>query len=512
MQSILTVLVVILILRPIEGQALSFDSAASDIQSDVVVSRRTIKVRGTALSYIARAGFILLRDETRGEVSAKVFFASYTVEPRRGEPLRPLTFYANGGPGEPATLSYVGPRYLNGGRAEGQLPSPPYEMVDNPDTWLTMTDLVLIDPVGTGYSRASNPEYTSAFYNPDGDAESVAQFMQLYLQRYDPNKRQPIFVAGPSYATLRFALVADIAPRRGIPLSGLILASSALGNEPQPPPFSDLPDTNLAYALDLPTLTATAFFHKKLSHDLQRNFDDALAQAESWAADEYPKLLEHRNDLSGDQLRAGAAEMARLTGLAPEVVLYNRFRVLPDAFLREQLGAEWTPLGLYDSRKLKADQAADRQNPKWTTVLSDLYLSGELQVRSDMPYSYDPILSLKWSCGITCTANPQAFVRLRHAMRENPSLQVMITNGYYDFATPYFGTKRAISQLEPELRSRVSVTYYKAGHKTPPEHREEVARFIQKVSATRRKMGTAHIQSTRWPTITRVGLGSDLDR
>jgi carboxypeptidase C (cathepsin A) len=370
-------------------------------------------------------------------------------------------------------------------------------MVDSQDTWLTMTDLVLIDPVGTGYSRATNPEYTSEFYNPDGDAESVAHFIQLYLKRYAPANRQPIFVAGPSYATIRSALIADIAHRRGIRLSGLILGSSALGDEPKPTLPSDLPDTNLAYALNFPTFTATAFFHKKLTPDLQRNFDGALEQAESWAGNEYPKLLEPRNDLSGDQLRAGAAEMARLTGLSPEVLLYNRFRVLPDAFLRELLGADWTPLGLYDSRKLKADEAANGWDPKWNTVLADLYLGGELQVRSEMPYAADPILLLKWNCGINCGANPQVLLKLQRAMRQNPSLQVMITNGYFDFATPYFGTKRAISQLEPDLKSRVSLTDYEAGHKLPPEHRDEVARFIQKVSAITRKMRSAHVQGAR---------------
>ena len=119
---------------------------------------------------------------------------------------------------------------------------------------------MFIDPVGAGYSRVTQSEYASEFYNPDGDAESVAQFMQIYLKRYDPAVRQPIFFAGPSYATLRSALVADIAHRRGIPLRGLILASSALANQPNQPPLSDV-----VYALNLPTFTATAFFHKKKS-------------------------------------------------------------------------------------------------------------------------------------------------------------------------------------------------------------------------------------------------------
>jgi carboxypeptidase C (cathepsin A) len=497
MRPILSVFLLILIIRPTEARSLSFGSAPSNIEGGVVVSQHTVRVRDSSLTYVARAGFIPLRDEVTGEVHAEMFFTSYTVMPRRGVPARPMTFYTNGGPGEPATLSYLGPRTLRGWVPEGQLPPPPYEMVDNQETWLTMTDLVFIDPVGTGYSRATKAEHESEFYNQDGDAASVAQFIQLYLERYSSAKRQPIFVAGLSYGTIRSALLADIAPRRGISLAGIILASSALGDQPNPPPLSDLAENNPAYVLNVPTFTATAFFHQKLTPDLQRNFDEALKQAESWAGDEYPKLLADRNDLSGDQLKSAAAKMARLTGLSPEVLLYNRFRVLPDVFLRELLRAEWSPVGLYDSRKLKVDQAADGWDPKWETVLADIYIGRELQFRTDVPYAADPILFLKWNCTSNCGFNPQALAKLQHAMREQPSMRVMTTNGYYDFATPYFGTKHAISQLEPSLRSRFRPTFYMAGHKLPAEHRAEVEKFIQSVSATTRKMGPARTQGAR---------------
>jgi len=190
--------------------------------------------------------------------------------------------------------------------------------------------------------------------------------------------------------------------------------------------------------------------------------------------------------------------MARLTGLSPEVVLYNRFRLSPDAFLRELLGAEWTPLELYDSRMLKVDQSTNWLDPRWFTVLSDLYLGKELKIKSDMPYVGDTFAVAKnWSCSFHCTDNPQALVRLQHAMRENSSLQIMITNGYFDFATPYFGTKRTFSQLEPDLQSRVSITYYKSGHHSPPEHREVVARFIERVSVIPKKSENVHAQSAQ---------------
>jgi carboxypeptidase C (cathepsin A) len=465
------------------------DSARPDAGTEVMITRHTIQVDSTPLAYTARAGFIPLPDEVTGEVRAKIFFVSYTVQPTRGMPARSLTFYTAGGPVEPATLEDLGPRSLKNVTLEGQLPPPPYAMVDNQQTWLPMTDLVLIDPVGTGYSHATKPEYATHYYNRDADAESIAQFIQLYLQRYESSRRQPLFVAGTSYGSIRSALIADIANRRGIPLRGLILTSSGLANQPRQPrpnprkeqlPF-ELSD--LSYIQLLPTFTATAFFHKKLSTDLERALHQTLAQAEAWAADLYPKVLEQAGVFTPEQLHAAAVTMARLTGLSPEVILEHHFRFMPDAFLRELLGAKWTPLGLVDSRILDGDPAPSAADPNWAPVLASVYLTGELQFRSKTPYESGALVGLVgWHCGgkNDCTAAPDAFARLQRAMRANPALRVMITNGYYDLDCPYFGTTLAIRQLEPSLRKRVKVTDYESGHFTPPlEHRAAVAGFIQ---------------------------------
>jgi carboxypeptidase C (cathepsin A) len=486
------VFAIFLLFRVSPAHSLPSDSAGPGVGSEVVITRHTIEVNSIPLAYTARAGFIPLLDEATGEVHAKMFFVSYTVEPRRGMPARPLTFYTNGGPGEPATLDALGPRSLKNVTVAGKLPPPPYAMVDNRQTWLPMTDLVLIDPVGTGYSHATRPEYAPQYYNRDGDAESVAQFIQLYLQRYESSKRQPIFVAGTSYGSIRSALIADIANRRAIALRGLILASSALANQPRQYPHNprtgDLPFelSELSYIQLLPTFAATSFFHRKLSPDLQRTFHKTLEQAEAWAANQYPKILDQADVLSREQLQAAAAEMARLTGLSPEVILEHHFRLLPDMFLRELLGPKWTPWGLRDSRILDGDPAPIEGDPNWAPVLASVYLGGELQFRSEIPYvTYGVVALAEWHCGVNndCTATPEAFGRLRRAMRANPSLRVMITNGYYDLGCPYFGTKLAIGQLEPDLRERVTVTVYQSGHFVPPEDRAAVSRFLQSAAA-----------------------------
>ena len=353
---------------------------------------------------------------------------------------------------------------------------------------------MLIDPVGTGYSRATRPEYAAQYYNTDGDTQAIAQFIRQYLQRYDPALRQPVFVGGASYGATRSALIADAAKRHGLHLRGLILVASLLGNEPRQG-YQGVP-SDRGYMLQLPTMTATAFFHKKLAPDLQRNFDEALGQAETWATNEYPNILAHADSLTNEQRQASAAQMARLTGLSPEAILGDEFRkpfrIPPDAFLRELFGEDWMPVGLFDSRILKNDKAASESGEIRNPDLAALYLGGELQFKSEIPYANgleDTGANAGWYHDQATnedleTISPKAWVRLQRAMRENPSLRVMITNGYFDLRCPYFGTKTAISQLEPDLRERITVTYLHTGHIQTSEARPAIAEFIRSTLAT----------------------------
>jgi len=252
--------------------------------------------------------------------------------------------------------------------------------------------------------------------------------------------------------------------------------------------------SDLTYIQLLPTFTATAFFHRKLSPNLQRNFDETLGQAERWATRDYPEVMAQGDRSNRKLLRAAAAEMGRLTGLSPNVILKYRFRIPPSDFLEELLGAESTPLGVDDSRRTKADEGRGGVDRDWYAVLPSLYLGRELHFKSQAPYaSVLAPLSVNiffhgWDCyagddNSTCLATPQTWLRLQRAMRDNPSLRVMITNGYYDTGCPYFGTKMAVSQLAPDLKARVSVIDFQAGHSLPPDLREAVATFIQRTLA-----------------------------
>jgi len=273
--------------------------------------------------------------------------------------------------------------------------------------------------------------------------------------------------------------------------------------------------SDLTYIQLLPTFTATAFFHKKLSPNLERNFDETLGQAEGWATRIYPKVLAQADGSNRKLLRAAAAEMGRLTGLSSDVILKYKFRIEPSHFLEELLGADSTPIGVLDSRSTKADEATSGYSLNWYPVLSSLYLGRELHFKSRVPYAsfLDPpsvnVFFHGWNCEArdddsNCLATPRTWLRLQRAMRENPSLRVMITNGYYDTGCPYFGTKMAISQLSPNLKQRVSGIYFQAGHSPSPELRAAVASFIQSTLAKSQAYpktdvrGVALVSSNGW--------------
>ena len=245
------------------------------------LQHRSIVVNGKKLSYTERAGFIPLRLPETGEVTGEIFFTAYTVDPVAGASPRPITFNWDGGPGGAATLSSSGPRTL---ARDGD------KLVDNPATVLDLSDLVYVDEIGTGYSRMTDVKYRDLFYNTLGDAESVTEFIRIYLKRYDPSSTAPVFITGGSYGSIRAPLVAHIAARRHIIVRGLYMEGIGLDYS--------YPISDLSYALLIPTFTAAAHAHKKLPPDLQGDFQSALRQSEHWALGEYLSALARGNSLS----------------------------------------------------------------------------------------------------------------------------------------------------------------------------------------------------------------------
>ena len=252
------------------------------------------------LRYSVTTGLMPLKSDT-GQVEARIFFMAYTLERPGGPETRPLMFSFNGGPGSSSVwlhLGALGPKRVKM-RTDGAMPSPPYRLVDNEHTWLDDTDLVFIDPVGTGYSRPAKPELGKKFWGVQGDIESVGEFIRLYLTRHE-RWGSPLFLVGESYGTTRAAGLAGHLVDRGIAFNGILLVSSILNF--QTARFTR--GNDLPYPLFLPTYAATAWYHKKLPADLQaKPVVEFLREVEAFAGSEYPGALQ-----KGDRMTAGFAD------------------------------------------------------------------------------------------------------------------------------------------------------------------------------------------------------------
>jgi reactive intermediate/imine deaminase len=476
----------------------------------IVTTRHEVAVAGRVLKYTARAGRLPILDDETGDVHGRMFFTAYTREPGPKPIPRPLTFLWNGGPGASSSLVHLlgfGPRRL---RPDGTA-------VDNPDTWLDQTDLVFVDPVGTGYSRVTRAEYGPEFYQTRGDAESVAEFIRVYRNRFQA-WGAPVFLAGESYGVTRAAHVADILQRRGITVRGVVLIGLPL-------PLGQL-SGELRTALTLPTYTAAAFAHRKLAPDLQKDLRATLRQAERWAETEYAAALARRDTLGAARRRAVLAGLARFTGLDSGRLDAKTLHVRMGEFARQLVADRQQVVGRYDSRLAgplpPAGQPYDpTQDPSLKDIINEVgvlrYFRNELGYKSDLVYQgpfgggYPPPksfrgdwMSVRWGwergpadahrsgagrrgeAGSGGAAPPQP---LRRALTANPRLHVLVATGYYDLVCPYHENAYRASHLDANIAGNVRARAYAGGHAvyTTEDARQElkrdVARFIQKAAA-----------------------------
>src|SRR6266481_2795161 len=289
-----------------------------------VVTHHEIRAGGKTLRYTVTVGMMPLKNR-EGETEARIFFMAYTLNDPDSRPRRPLTFSFNGGPGSASVwlhLGAIGPKRVPM-NPDGTMPPPPYQLVDNEYTWLNQTDLVFIDPVGTGYSRAVRPDLASKFFGLNGDIESVGEFIRMYLTRYE-RWTSPLFLAGESYGTTRASALSGYLIGRGIALNGIVLISTIMNFE-----TTDFASGNdLPYVMFLPSYAATAWYHKKLPRDLQsKSVQQVVAEAERWAATDYTLALAKGDRLSGQERQETVNKLARFTGIDPKFIDNANLRV-----------------------------------------------------------------------------------------------------------------------------------------------------------------------------------------
>ncbi len=446
------------------------EKAECNDKEELSETKQQLMINGQALDYRAVAGTLILKDEN-GKPKASIFYISYTKEGTHNLRERPITFCFNGGPGSSSVwlhLGVLGPKrvFLN----ENGEPLPPYHLVDNEFSILDETDLVFIDPVSTGFSRAIPPEDAKNFHGVEEDIKSVAEFIRLYLTR---NQRwnSPKFIVGESYGTTRAAgLAGYLHDEYFIYTNGLVLISTVLN-------FQSLDfnaGNDLSYLLFLPTYTATAWYHKKLSPDLQTNFFDTLRAAREFVINDYSLALFKGDLLTLPERQRIVRQLAHFTGLNPEYIDRSNLRIDMMRFAKELLRDQRRTVGRFDSRfkgidadsvgeRFEYDPSADAIFGAFTSTLNQ-YIEVDLKWTKDAHYKILTNVQ-PWDYG---KANQYLNVAeaLRGVMTKNPYLRVFVGNGYYDLATPFFATEYTFNHLglDATLMNHVTMKHYEAGH------------------------------------------------
>jgi len=447
--------------------------AASDIKDEPpIVTHHTSHAGSRTLSYTTTTGFMPLRNAQSGEIEAKIFYVAYTLDdPPAG---RPLMFSFNGGPGSASVwlhLGALGPRRVKM-MDDGTLPPPPYVMEDNAATWLADTDLVFIDPVGTGYSRAAKPELGQKYFGLRGDIESVGEFIRLYLGRSE-RWMSPLFLVGESYGTTRASGLSNWLFDHGIALNGICLISTVMNF--QTIRFAD--NNDLPLALILPSYATTAWYHKRLSPAMQaKPVAEVAKEAEEFAMNEYMPAMMRIDHLSPAEKASLLDKFSMFTGLSKDFIDRSDLRVELDAFNKELLRSERRTTGRLDSRFKGIDKKAAGESPDSDpsmdairppyTAAFNTYVRGELGYKTDTEYYIlGGGINAPWNYG---SGNNYAdtSIPMKVAMAKNPYMKIMIAQGYYDMATPFFAAEYTVSamNLDPTLRKNIEFKYYEAGH------------------------------------------------
>ena len=439
-----------------------------------IVTHHQITVEGKLLKYTATTGRLPIK-RADGRIEAEMFFVAYTLD---GQDLsqRPLTFAFNGGPGSASVwlhMGALGPKRVVL-QPNGFMPPAPYHMEDNSYTLLDKSDLVLVDAIGTGYSRAATTEMQKKFLGVKGDIEAFSEFIRLYISR---NERwtSPLFLFGESYGTTRSAGIAGELATHGISFNGITLLSTVLSFET----LIDNKTNDLAYELLIPTFTMIAGYHHKLPADLSQDMNKAREDSIRWASTDYVQALAKGDALTPEERQKTIDDMARYTGLSKQLIDDANLRVdvlkfthnlLLDRKLRVgRLDGRFTgtdPDGLLDTGFY--DPTGSQTGPPYTSVFNN-YVRTELGYKQDMPYYVSAYMQPgfdKWDWGSGIEGFPDTASALRSAMARNPYLKVLVMEGYYDLATPFFAANYTMDHLDlgPEFHKNISFATYESGH------------------------------------------------
>ena len=426
-----------------------------------VTTTHLIQLDGQMLKYTAEAGRIALNDSATGAASGAIFYVAYRVKPS-GAP-RPVAFIWNGGPGANSLrlhLEGLGPRRVDGPR-----------LVDNDATLLGVADLVFMDPIGTGYSRAATAADEPRFYSTLGDFAATAQFVSAWRKQHDA-LRAPLYLVGESFGTWRAAAVAERLGARGEPVAGIVLISGGC-------PVGPLQPTEIRTALRVPGWALVALHHDRLAHDVSHAPDTLSEVARRWAVERYAPALARVADLSDLERDTLATELAHFIGLAPTAIDRATLTITPRAYRDSLLRERGATLNLFDQRQTGP-------TPPLAYDPVTRYLHGELEYATPLAYRDlesdsvtgpgKPSVGQRWSYD-SAPVTPEAMAHaaagegppgaqpwVLGALAANPDLRVFVAAGRYDSFNSCWANEDLATRLPGEAARRVTFHCYESGH------------------------------------------------
>jgi carboxypeptidase C (cathepsin A) len=497
MKKILTKTIIITFCLLFSLQSNSQDSASAT-KPEKFVTKHSIKMDNKLISYTATVGTIILKNE-KDEPVASVGYTAYTKDAETDMSKRPVTFSYNGGPGSSSIwlhMGIMGPRrvVVNDPSPNGP---PPYKLEDNNYTILDVSDIVMIDPVGTGISRSVGKGKNADFWGVDGDIKSVSQFIKNYV---NDNERwnSPKYLLGESYGTFRSAGVADyLQSNMGISVNGIVLVSNVLDIHT----LSFNPGDDLPYIVNFPTYAATSWYHNKVA-DKPATLDAFLKEVRLFAFGEYASALMKGDQLSEDEREKILTKLVAYTGLSKDYWNKANLRVIQPQFSQELLRNSGYTVGRLDSRYKGiaqdmlgeyafTDPQSEDISPAFISAFMNYYTT-ELKVSKDKTYNTSAysLPDFKWdwkhqrSQGLFGdAASPNTGPDLLNAMSNNPKLKILVLNGIYDLATPFAGSEYTFDHLglSKKIKNNIIHKYYEAGHMMYI-HNESAAKFKKDVS------------------------------
>lgn len=472
-------------------------------KGEVSTTSHTVKIDGKIIAYKALAGTMQLRN-SENEPIALHGFTAYIREGTTDLKQRPITFVFNGGPGSSSIwlhMGVVGPRraVVND---PGFTPAAPYTLEENGSSLIDVTDIVMMDPIGTGLSRAIGKSKNKDFWGVDQDIRAISQFIKQFVTEYD-RWNSPKYLLGESYGTFRNAGVVNYLQENvGMAMNGVIMVSAVF--DLRQLVFAQGDD--ISYVMNLPTYSATAWYHNKVPNK-PASLEDFLKESRLFAKTEYTQALMEGDQLSGAAREKALDRLAYFTGLSKSYLDKANLRVTEPEFTEELLRAEKKTVGRLDSRFIginqdplgqysQYDPQSSAISPGYTALFMDYYYN-TLKVNKNFNYHVSaysrPGFDWDWKHaknGGGFPTPPNTAVDLGEAMSRNPHLKVLVLNGLYDLATPFYGVEYTIDhmELEKDIKANIIMKYYEAGHMmythrpSLEQFKRETAEFIGKTS------------------------------